>query len=354
MEENDKESKTEEPTEKRINDSVEEGNVPVSREIAVAASLLVFTTVYLLSGETIANNISQMMANIVDGSISSQPLSNRDLVAVLTRIGMSTAVILGPLFILILVTAFVSSAAQNEPKAVAKRITPQFSRVSPFDGWKRLFSMKSFVEFLKSLAKIGAAVAIVSAAMMPVFKDMVATMYRMPEATLLTIMSMTAHLLIWVTGVSIVIAVADFVWQRYSWWTQLRMSRQDIKDEFKQAEGDPIIKSRLMSLGRDRARSRMMQAVTESTLIIANPTHFAVALRYERDRDAAPVVVAKGMDLVALRIREIAEINEIPVFERVELARALYKVVKVNQIIPEQFYKALAELIRTVYDKRMA
>jgi flagellar biosynthesis protein FlhB len=130
------------------------------------------------------------------------------------------------------------------------------------------------------------------------------------------------------------------------------MSRHELKEEFKQSEGDPIVKSRLRSIGRDRARSRMMQAVPTATLIIANPTHFAVALRYDRERDAAPIVVAKGADLIALRIRALAEDSGVPIFERVELARALYKVVRVDQIIPMQFYKALAELIRAVYDKR--
>lgn len=130
------------------------------------------------------------------------------------------------------------------------------------------------------------------------------------------------------------------------------MTKQEVKDEMKQSEGDPIVKMRLRSLARDRARQRMISAVPRATLIIANPTHFSIALRYIRDEDAAPVVLAKGQDLVALKIREIAEANGIPVFEDVALARSMYKQVSVDSVIPSQFYQAVAELIRVVYAKK--
>jgi flagellar biosynthesis protein FlhB len=145
------------------------------------------------------------------------------------------------------------------------------------------------------------------------------------------------------------IAAIDIVWSRFHWKQDLRMSKQEVKDEFKQSEGDPIVKSRLRSLARDRARKRMMTAVPRATLIIANPTHFSIALKYVREEDAAPVVLAKGQDLVALRIREIAAANGIPVFEDVALARSMYKQVSVDSVIPAQFYQAVAELVRIVY-----
>lgn len=130
------------------------------------------------------------------------------------------------------------------------------------------------------------------------------------------------------------------------------MSRQEIKDEHKQVEGDPIVKARLRSLARDRARRRMMTAVPKATLVIANPTHYSIALKYVRDEDAAPVVVAKGQDLVALKIREIASEHGIPIFEDVALARSMYKQVSVDSVIPAQFYQAVAELVRIVYAKK--
>jgi flagellar biosynthetic protein FlhB len=149
------------------------------------------------------------------------------------------------------------------------------------------------------------------------------------------------------------IAAADFIWQRFHWKQDLRMTKQEVKDELKQSEGDPIVKSRIRSVARDRARRRMMAAVPRATLVIANPTHYAIALKYVREEDAAPLVLAKGQDLVALKIRELAEANGVPVFEDVALARSMYKQVSVDSVIPQQFYQAVAELVRIVYSNKV-
>ena len=146
-----------------------------------------------------------------------------------------------------------------------------------------------------------------------------------------------------------VLGVVDFAWTRHHWYSELRMTKQEVKEELKQAQGDPIIKARLRSIQRDRARRRMISAVPRATLVIANPTHFAVALRYVREEGDAPVVVAKGQDLVALKIREIAKENNIPVFEDPPLARSMFAQVSVDSVIPPVFYKAVAELIHRVY-----
>lgn len=145
------------------------------------------------------------------------------------------------------------------------------------------------------------------------------------------------------------LAIVDLFWTRHHWYTELRMTRQEVKDELKQSQGDPIVKSRLRSMQRDRARKRMISSVPRATLIIANPTHYAVALRYVREESDAPVVVAMGKDLVALKIREIAEKNGIPVFEDPPLARSMFAQVSVDSVIPPVFYKAVAELIHRVY-----
>ena len=352
MEETEKEGKTEAPTEKRIKDSIEEGKVPVSREIATASSMLAFCVVYILAGEDMVRSLSDLLETMVVNAIGSDPISNRDFSTLLNQLGLGVATLVGPLLLVLMVTGIVSSAMQNEPRFVAKRVVPVYSRISPAAGWGRIFSMKGFVEFLKSFSKIIGGTIIIAIGMLPTLKDILLTMYQVQIASLISMSAIIAELLVWVSGVSILIATIDFIWQRYSWWTDLKMSQREIKDEFKQAEGDPITKSRLRSISRDRARLRMMQAVPTATLIVVNPTHFAVALRYDRERDNAPVVIAKGANMIALRIRVIAEENSVPVFERVELARALYKAVKVEQIIPVQFYKILAELIRSVYDKR--
>ena len=145
--------------------------------------------------------------------------------------------------------------------------------------------------------------------------------------------------------------VADIVWSRIRWRTDLRMTRQELKDEFKQSEGDPLVKSRLRSLARDRARRRMIAAVPTATVVIANPTHFAIALKYDRAKGGAPVVVAKGADLIALRIREIASRHSVPIIEDKPLARALYDAVEVGQWIPPEFYRAVAKILHLLYTR---
>jgi flagellar biosynthetic protein FlhB len=144
------------------------------------------------------------------------------------------------------------------------------------------------------------------------------------------------------------IATADFFWTRFQWKTDLRMTKQEVKDEVKQSQGDPLVKARLRSIAQDRARRRMMNAVPTASLVIANPTHLSIALRYDAGKDAAPIVIAKGQDLIALRIREIAEENGVPVFQNVELARAMYGHVSIDQLIPPEFFKAVAELISII------
>jgi len=176
-------------------------------------------------------------------------------------------------------------------------------------------------------------------------------MFQDPQSFGKTTSGLIEKLLLAVCLAMTIVACADLFWSRYSWVENLRMSKKEVKDEMKQAEGDPILKARMRSIARDRSRQRMMEAVPTATLIIANPTHISIALRFDKQRDDAPIVVAKGQDLIALKIREIAKENDVPIFERIELARALNKVVQVDQIIPPDFYAAVAELINVIYKR---
>jgi flagellar biosynthetic protein FlhB len=253
-----------------------------------------------------------------------------------------------PVFIIIPLAGIAASAFQNVPRFVGERIRPQASRISPLKGWQRIFGRAGQVEFLKSLAKFLAASVIVFVVFFSgnsLFTDAVASD---PSALPEFLRENMVRLL--VANVLAITAIAgfDLAWSRIHWRQELRMTRQEVKDELKQSEGDPLVKSRLRSLGRDRARRRMINTVPTATLIVANPTHFSVALRYKPEQDAAPVVVAKGQDLIALKIREIAAQHSIPIFEDVPLARALYKQVNVDQMIAPEFYKAVAELIRVI------
>ncbi|TIT80232.1 MAG: flagellar type III secretion system protein FlhB, partial [Mesorhizobium sp.] len=219
-------------------------------------------------------------------------------------------------------------------------------------GWNRLFGLQGFVEFGKSLAKLAFAIAVLTFTLSEDHRRLLAGMITNPMSFGMVIRGIFVDILVAIVFVMGLIAVADIVWSRFHWRRDLRMTKQEVKDEMKQSEGDPIVKSRLRSLARDRARRRMMTAVPRATLIIANPTHYSIALKYVREEDSAPLVLAKGQDLVALKIREIAREHNIPIFEDVALARSMYKQVSVDSVIPSQFYQAVAELVRIVYSKK--
>jgi flagellar biosynthetic protein FlhB len=256
------------------------------------------------------------------------------------------------LVVLLMAAGIVASALQNLPQFVGERITPQASRISLAAGWKRLFGVQGWVEFAKSLAKLIFVVAVLIFILRHSVVSLLSGMITPPAEFAATTRGIAIDILTAIVAVMAVISAADVVWSRFHWFQELRMSKQEVKDEMKQSEGDPIVKSRLRSLARDRARRRMMTAVPRATLVIANPTHYAIALRYVRSENAAPVVLAKGTDLVALKIREIAEANGVPVFEDVALARSMYKQVSVDSVIPPQFYQAVAELVRAVQQSK--
>ncbi|WP_054308486.1 flagellar biosynthesis protein FlhB [Mesorhizobium sp. 1M-11] len=348
----DKDSKTEEPTEKKIRDTMEKGKLPHSKEAALLTSfvaILVFTIFYAREATV---SLSVFLASFLERPESWSIDTETDVIhlygMVMAEIGRAVVALL----VLLVIAGVGASVFQNVPQFIGERIRPQWSRISLAQGWKRLFGLQGFVEFLKSLAKLGFVIAVLIFTLSQDHRRLLNGMITGPVEFGLVIRSIAIQILVAIVFVMTVIAAADFVWSRFHWRRDLRMSKQEVKDELKQSEGDPIVKSRLRSLARDRARQRMMTAVPNATLVIANPTHFSIALRYVRDQDAAPVVLAKGQDLVALRIREIAREHNIPIFEDVALARSMYKQVSVDSVIPSQFYQAVAELVRIVYSKK--
>jgi flagellar biosynthetic protein FlhB len=345
----DRESKTEEATEKKIRDAVEKGNLPASREALLFASFLA-TLVYFVF--LVSGNVTQLAGflSVFLEKPEAWPISTAEDVGLLYRVVfVEIAKVVGVVLILLMAAGIGASMLQNLPQFVGERIRPQFSRISPAKGWIRLFGAAGLVEFLKSLGKLLFAVLVVAYVLKNSEVTLLSGMLTAPAVFAVTIRDIAINIVAAITFVMAAIGVADLFWQRFHWRQELRMTRQEVKDEMKQSEGDPIVKSRLRSLARDRARQRMMAAVPRATLVIANPTHYAIALKYVREQDAAPVVLAKGTDLIALRIREIAEANGIPVFEDVALARSMYKQVSVDSMIPAQFYQAVAELVRVVY-----
>ncbi len=348
MEDTDKDSKTETATDKRVSDSLDEGNVPFSREVPLVASIVVFWAYYASFGNGDSMEISTILHAAVDSNVRQEPISNPEMFKLIWQLFSGVAIALSPFFVALVVSGLLSSILQNQPRLISNRIAPKFSRISPAAGWKRLNSAKNYFDFLKSLMKVALFLSIFSFQMDDTIREVTIMVRRSADAAPVAIASLVSQMIAAVCIAAVAVAAVDLVWQRKNWLNDLKMTLQQVKDEIKQAEGDPIVKSRLRSLGRSRARNRMMKSVPTATLIIANPTHIAIALRYDRARDAAPVVVAMGADLIAQRIREIASDHAIPVFEQVDLARALFKVVRVDQIIPQNFYQALAVLIREI------
>jgi len=348
----DKDSKTEEATEKKIRDTVEKGKLPVSKEISIFAS---FTAILVFAMFFAQGDIARLGAflGIFLERPDEWPLATaQDAIELYRLLFLQVAKLLGTLMALLAFAAFAASALQNVPQFVLERVRPQASRISLAKGWNKLFGLQGFVEFLKSLCKLGFVAAVLVFTLSGDYRKLLAGMITQPQAFMLTVRGILIDVLVTIVLIMGVIAAADLVWSRFNWRRDLRMTKQEVKDELKQSEGDPIVKSRLRSLGRDRARRRMMSAVPRATLVIANPTHYSIALKYVRDEDVAPLVLAKGQDLVALKIREIAQEHNIPIFEDVALARSMYKQVSVDSVIPAKFYQAVAELIRIVYSNK--
>jgi len=347
----DKDSKTEDATEKKIRDSIEKGQLPHSKEAAIFASFVAILTFTVFFARESVVGLSMFLSTFLEKPEVWPLATEADIISlykvIMVEIGKAVASIL----LLLVVAGIGASVMQHMPSIVLDRIAPKASRISLSEGWKRLFGMQGWVEFAKALGKVVLTTAILVFVLGQVHVRLLAGMFTQPAEFGLVIRDIAIDVLTSITFVMMVIAAADFAWSRFSWRRDLRMTKQEVKDELKQSDGDPIIKARMRSLARNRARNRMMAAVPRATLIIANPTHFSIALKYVRDEDTAPVVIAKGQDLVALRIREIAEANGIPIFEDVALARSMYKQVSVDSIIPSQFFHAVAELVKIVYAK---
>ncbi len=350
-ERNDKESKTEEPTEKKIADAIEKGNVPRSREMSTFASLLgILVAAGLLIGAGVVNlteTMSLMLDNPGGFLLDSGPDVNRLLWAVMGELTK----FLAPIVFMLMLAGLAAAFFQHAPTLALEQIKPKWSRVSPAGGWKRIFSGAGVMEFAKSLFKFGAIGAVCAVMLSGEQKAVTSALFMDPSALPGLVLSLVLKLVSVVCVAIAVMVAGDILWSRFHWRSELRMTRQELKDEMKDSEGDPLLKSKRRSLARDRARRRMIASVPKATVVIANPTHYAVALHYDRTKGGAPLVVAKGADLIALKIREIASKHSVPIVEDRPLARALYDAAEVGQWIPPEFYRAVAKILHHIYSR---
>lgn len=347
----DQDSKTEEATPKKTQDAIEKGNVATSRELPMLFSLgaILIVLVWVL-GTGIAR-LTRTLGGFLDTPEGIRLGDGRDAALLLQAVGLEAARFLTPIVIVLAVAGIVGSFVQNVPSVVFDRIQPELGRLSPMKGWQRIFGAQGAVEFGKALFKFTALAVVVTIILKSELNRVLNAMFSDPGMIVETTLAITIHLLSAVCIGTILLAAADLIWSRLQWRRNLRMTRQEVKEEFKNAEGDPLLKARMRSLARDRIRNRMMANVPRATFVLANPTHYAIALRYVFEEGGAPVVVAKGQDLIALRIREIAEEHEIPVIENKLLARAMYDKVDIDRMIPPDFYRAVAEVIFLLQDR---
>ncbi|MCP5405274.1 MAG: flagellar biosynthesis protein FlhB [Pseudomonadaceae bacterium] len=352
----DQSSKTEEPTERKLQKLRDEGNVPTSKEVNHLFALLGMLVVIGLVGPVSMGSLADLTGAILQNAGQVRLDSLPAVGAAFSHAIYTGLMLLLPILLVLLVLAWFGGIIQNGVIYSAKPISPNLEKISPLAGLKRMFSLKSVAELLKALLKfvvIGAAMAAVVAWAMPHILQLSATGM---EDTLTT----TYWLMVWLTAVALFImmflAAADFLFQRFQYIQKNKMSLKELKDEFKESEGDPHVKQRQRQIRMERARKRMMSNVPKSDVVITNPTHYSVALRYKPDDgDAAPTVVAKGVDHMAMRIREVARDHNVPLYEDPPLARMLYAQVEVDQEIPLQLYEVVAKVIAFVMDvKRRA
>ncbi len=351
-EEDDRDSKTEEPTESKIRDEVERGNVPFSREASAFASLAGMLIIAAFMLRDMAGSLVTTLEGLL-GAVAGWRLRNGfDAIALFRLIAWESFRLLCPFFVILMAAGLLSSFLQNAPKFASDRIKPDLQRMSLVKGWGRIFGVRGQVEFAKGLLKMASLAAVIATMLQWERGNVMNAMGMQPEAIPELILTIATRLLSVVCVITVLILAADLLWARAHWRRDLRMSKQDIKDELKRSEGDPLKKARLRSLALDRMRKTMIAAVPKATLVIANPTHYAIALRYVKEEGGAPVVISKGQDLIALKIREIAEQHSIPIIEDKALARSMYDSVEIERPIPPEFYKAVAELIHLLYSKK--
>lgn len=352
MPENDQgQEKNEQATDKRREEAREKGQVAKSRELASVAVLLTCLIYFYFNIGSLMQKMMTMMSSIFR-SAGQTTISLDNASSYLNGLIIKAFLMLLPLFGFVFLVALLVNILQVGFLFSSSSVQPQFSRVNPLKGLKNIFSLRSLVELVKNIIKM----AVIGFVAYVVISQEISHCLPLAEQSLWGIMvymgKISFKILLNTCWVLILLAVLDYLYQRWEYEKSLRMSRQEIKEEFKNTEGDPIIKARIKRLQRDMARKRMMAAVPTADVIITNPTHLAVALKYEQEKRNAPYVVAKGAGPIAEKIREAARENQVPIVENKPLAQVLYKMVKIDESIPENLYRSVAEILAYVYSLR--
>ncbi|MGK2739306.1 flagellar biosynthesis protein FlhB [Tepidicaulis sp. LMO-SS28] len=342
-EQNDDTEKTEEPTSKRLEDAQKKGDLAKSQEVNTWFVMLSACVVVGFLSPGITTSLSEYFQIFIaqPHDIPMDPLHLKRLWFEIGQVVLFAVAL--PMLVLIL-GALAGNVLQHKPVFTTEKMKPKLNKISPLQGLKRLFSPTSLVNFTKGIVKICLVGAVMFLILWPQ-RERLAVMVTYEVSELLPLVRMlTIQVSIGVLSVLGVLAALDYLYERFQWMKKQRMSVQEIKDEHKQMEGDPMVKAKLRQIRMERGRRRMMSAVPEASVILANPTHYSIALKYEKGM-AAPVCLAKGIDATALKIREIASEHNIPVVVNPPLTRALYATVEIDDEIPPEHYRAVAEVI---------
>lgn len=348
----DPESKTEDATPRKLEEARKKGDVAKSPDVASALSLAGAAAVILMAGGWFATSMAEQFLPFI--AAPHTMMGGLEAGAGVEIGGIALWAItpfLGAVMLATILGGVGGNLAQSGILFTGEKLKPDWSKVNPLSGFKRIFGPDGLVQFVKTFLKL-LAVCVVCWMVLKPHANELANMAAMSPALILPFTRDLAISLMVATLVFLGLSAGvDFLWQKYRFAERMKMTKEELKEDFKQSEGDPHVKAKLRQIRAQRSRQRMMQAVPTATVIVTNPTHYSVALRYEAG-DAAPVCVAKGVDAVALRIREVAREHAVPIVENVPLARALYAAVDVDETIPREHFEAAAKVIGFVMNKR--
>ena len=352
--------KTEEPTPKKKKDARKQGNIAKSAEVNKAMTFIaILVVIYMMSG-SIISELQGFIVNILSGDFS-MTMNDNTIKILMFKVMMSFMKIVLPISLIIMVFGILGSLIQTGLFFSMESLKPKFSKLNPLTGLKNIldkyirtglknmFSMKAIVNLIKSMVVICIMIYLGYSFMSKNFEGIIKSGDIYLPYMFNIVLDLIKSILTSITLAVAVVAALDYGYEKFSHKKGLKMTKQEVKEEYKQMEGDPHIKGKIKQKQRQMANQRMMQAVPSSTVILTNPTHISIAIRYEQGKDTTPIVVAKGADEVAFRIREIAKSHDIPIIENVPLARLIYKEVDIDQEIPEEMYKAVAEVLVAVY-----
>jgi flagellar biosynthesis protein FlhB len=351
-EDTDSTDKTEEPTQKRLEDALKRGDVVKSQEVntwfIIAGATLVLMAFSGGMGKDLSTTMRGLLANSYD-----IPLDGQALPRLFQKVGGEMIAAIAIPFLLLMLAALCGNLIQHQLVWSYQSLAPKLSKISPLAGLKRLFSWQALANFAKGIVKLMLVGGVLTALMWPERHRLEGLVRSDLNVMLVLLQSLALKLLGAVVAIMAIVAAADYLFQYRQWYEKQKMSLRELKEEFKHTEGDPAIKGKMRQLRQSKSRRRMMAAVPKATVVITNPTHYAIALQYERGMEA-PICVAKGVDLLAQKIRQVATEHAVPVVENPPLARALHATVEIDDAIPPEHYKAVAEVIGYVMKLRRA